>query len=131
MSAASGDLLASLLKEKAVKNKVIFTTQVVPPLESPLPVVAEARKALSENLNVISLESYMVGKLFVMIMQTIDGPLTRENFLKAARRQPYDLGGLKVDFTTDNQGSDYVGLTALKDERFAPVTAAELAALIK
>ncbi|HAO32077.1 MAG TPA: branched-chain amino acid ABC transporter substrate-binding protein [Candidatus Competibacteraceae bacterium] len=131
VSAASGDLLASLLKEKAVKNKVIFTTQVVPPLESPLPVVAEARKALSENLNVISLESYMVGKLFVMIMQTIDGPLTRENFLKAARRQPYDLGGLKVDFTTDNQGSDYVGLTALKDERFAPVTAAELAALIK
>ncbi|MBL8259589.1 MAG: ABC transporter substrate-binding protein [Candidatus Competibacteraceae bacterium] len=131
VSAASGDLLASLLKEKAVKNSVIFTTQVVPPLDSPLPVVVEARKALNENLNVISLEGYMIGKLFVAIMQAIDGPLTRENFLKAARRQPYDLGGVKVDFTTDNQGSDFVGLTVLKDDRFVPTTSNDLAALIK
>ncbi|MBL8250368.1 MAG: ABC transporter substrate-binding protein [Candidatus Competibacter sp.] len=131
VSAASGDLLASLLKEKAVKSKVIFTTQVVPPLDSPLPITAEARKALGENLNVISLEGYMVGKLFVAIMQAIDGPLTRENFLKAARRQPYDLGGLKVDFTTDNQGLDYVGLTVLRDDRFVPATASELATLLK
>ena len=119
------------MKRKDVKNKVIFTTQVVPPLDSSLPVVADARKALNENLNVISLESYMVGKLFATIMQAIDGPLTRENFLKAARRQPYDLGGVKVDFTTDNQGSDFVGLNVLKDDRFVPTTANELAALIK
>jgi len=130
VSAASGDRLAALLKEKSVADKVI-ATQVVPPLDSPLAVVADARKALGANLNVISLESYIVCKLFVTIMQAIDGPLTRENFLKAARRQPYDIGGVKVDFTTDNQGSDYVSLTLLKDGRFVPIAPQDLAALFK
>ena len=91
----------------------------------------EARKALANNLNTISLESFIVGRLFVAIMQAIDGPLTRENFLKAARAQPYDIGGVKVDFTTDNQGSDYVGLTFLRDGRFVPATLQEVAALFK
>lgn len=132
VSAASGDRLAGLLKEKGVTDKVI-TTQVVPPLDSPLPVVAEARKALGGNLNVISLEGYIVGKLFLAIMQAIDGPITRENFLKAARRQPYDIGGVKADFTTDNQGSDYVGMMLLREGRFSPVAAqdSELAKVFK
>jgi len=72
-------------------------------LTSSLPVVAEARKALGEHLNEVSLEGYLDAKLLVAVLQAVDGPLTRENFLKAARRQPYDLGGLKVDFTTSNQ----------------------------
>ena len=76
----------------------------MPSPNSTLPVVVEARKALGNNLDYVSLESYIVGKLFLAIMQAIEGPLTRENFLKAARRQPYDIGGVKVDFTTDNQG---------------------------
>ena len=35
---------------------------------SSLPVVAEARKALGEDLNYESLESYIVGKLFLTIL---------------------------------------------------------------
>lgn len=130
VSAASGDRLAVLLKAKNVADRVI-ATQVVPPLDSPLPIVIEARKALASSLNTISLESFIVGRLFVAIMQAIDGPLTRENFLKAARRQPYDIGGVKVDFTTDNQGSDYVGLTLLRDGQFVPATSQEVAVLFK
>lgn len=130
VSAAAGDRLAVLLKGKNVADRVI-ATQSVPPLDSPLPIVMEARKALANNLNTISLESFIVGRLFVAIMQAIDGPLTRENFLKAARAQPYDIGGVKVDFTTDNQGSDYVGLTFLRDGRFVPATLQEVAALFK
>jgi len=129
-SPAAGIPLATRLKEHGIIDKVI-ATQIVPSPDSSLPVVLEARKALGANLNYVSLESYIVGKLFVTIMQAIDGPLTRENFLKAARRQPYDIGGVKVDFTTDNQGSDFVQATYLRDGQFTALTTQELTALFK
>jgi branched-chain amino acid transport system substrate-binding protein len=129
-SPAAGNRLATMLKENGITDKVI-ATQIVPSPDSSLPVVLEARKALGANLNYESLESYIVGKLFVTIMQAIDGPLTRENFLKAARRQPYDIGGVKVDFTTDNQGSDFVQATYLRDGQFTAITTQELVALFK
>jgi hypothetical protein len=129
-SPAAGNRLATMLKENGITDKVI-ATQIVPSPDSSLPVVLEARKALGANLNYESLESYIVGKLFVTIMQAIDGPLTRENFLKAARRQPYDIGGVKVDFTTDNQGSDFVQATYLRDGQFTAITTQELVGLFK
>ena len=129
-SPAGGTRLVALLKEYGIRDQVIGT-QIVPALDSSLPVVAEARKALGEDLNYESLESYIVGKLFLTILRAIDGPLTRENFLKAARRQPYDIGGIRVDFTTDNQGSDFVMITYLRDGQFAVITPQELAALFK
>ncbi len=119
-SPAAGDRLAALLRDYKIQNKVI-ATQIVPPPDSSLPVVAEARKALGGNLDYVSLESYIVGKLFLAILQAIDGPLTRENFLKAARRQPYDIGGIRVDFTNDNQGSDFVLLTLLQGDTFTVI----------
>ena len=129
-SPAGGTRLVALLKEYGIRDQVIGT-QIVPTPDSPLPVVVEARKALGEDLNYESLESYIVGKLFLTILRAIDGPLTRENFLKAARRQPYDIGGIPVDFTTDNQGSDFVLITYLRDGQFAAITPQELAALFK
>ena len=129
-SPAAGIPLATRLKEHGIIDKVI-ATQIVPSPDSSLPIILEARKALGANLNYESLESYIVGKLFVTIMQAIDGPLTRENFLKAARRQPYDIGGVKVDFTTDNQGSDFVQATYLRDGQFTALTTQELTALFK
>lgn len=129
-SPAAGNQLQQMLKDQNIVGKVI-ATQIVPSPNSSLPVVVEARKALGSDLNYVSLESYIVGKLFVTIMQAIEGPLTRENFLKAARRQPYDIGGVKVDFTTDNQGSDFVLITVLRDGQFVIVTPQELAGLFK
>ncbi len=119
-SPAAGNRMQVLLKKQNITDKVI-ATQIVPSPDFTLPVVVEARKALGANLDYVSLESYIVGKLFMTIMQAIEGPLTRENFLKAARRQPYDIGGVKVDFTTDNQGSDFVLLTALQDKDFVVI----------
>jgi ABC-type branched-subunit amino acid transport system substrate-binding protein len=129
-SPAAGIPLATKLKDHGIADKVI-ATQIVPSPDASLPVVEEARKALGANLNYESLESYIVGKLYVTIMQAIDGPLTRENFLKAARRQPYDIGGVKVDFTTDNQGSDFVQATVLRDGQFITITPQELVGLFK
>lgn len=123
-------LLLAALKDAHVTVPII-ATQVVPPLDSPLPAVADARKAMGTELNATSLESYLVGRLFVAILKAIDGPITRENFLKAARAQPYDIGGFKADFTTDNQGSDYVGLMLLRDGHFVTATPQEVADLFK
>ncbi|MDG4553055.1 MAG: ABC transporter substrate-binding protein [Candidatus Competibacter sp.] len=129
-SPAGGARLTTLLREYGILNQVI-ATQIVPAPDSSLPVVAEARKALGEDLNYESLESYIVGKLFLTILRAIDGPITRESFLKAARRQPYDIGGIRVDFTTDNQGSDFVMITYLRDGQFTVITPQELVALFK
>lgn len=130
VSFGSGAPLLAALKEKGITHKVI-ATEIVPPLNSQLALVTEARKALGADLNTISLEGYLDGKLLLAILQAADGLLTRENFLKAARRQVYDIGGFKVDFTTDNQGSDYVALTTLRDGQFVATTSQELAALFK
>ncbi len=129
-SNAAGNTMQSLFKEQGITDRVI-ATQIVPALDSTLPVVVEARKVLGHDLDQLSLEGYLVGRMFLATMQAIDGPLTRENFLKAARRQSYDIGGVKVDFTTDNQGSDFVQATYLRDGQFIPITLQELMALFK
>ncbi|MDV7402849.1 branched-chain amino acid ABC transporter substrate-binding protein, partial [Arthrospira platensis SPKY1] len=79
--------LTDMLKEYKITSKVIIT-QIVPALDSELPIVTEARAALGQGMDEYALEGYLVGRLFVTILQAMDGPLTRENFLKTARREP-------------------------------------------
>ncbi|MCP5158469.1 MAG: ABC transporter substrate-binding protein [Gammaproteobacteria bacterium] len=128
-SPAAGDRLVALLRDYKIRDKVI-ATQIVPTPNSLLPVVVEARKALGSNLDYVSLESYIVGKLFLTILQAIDGPLTRESFLQAARRQPYDIGGIQVDFTNDNQGSNFVLLTLLQGDTFTVIGPSDVGKLL-
>lgn len=125
-----GQRFVKMLSDHNVKDRII-SAQVVPALDSTVPVVADARKAIGKDLDYYSLEAYIVGRSFLAIMQAIDGPITRENFLKAARRQPYDVGGVKIDFTTDNQGSDFLELMVLRNGQFSPITRQEIAALLK
>lgn len=131
ISVVSGDHFSTALKDKGVTGKAekVITTQVLPSLDTPLPLINEARKALGGDFNYISLEGYVVARLFVEIMKSINGPLTQESFLKAARLQPYDVGGIKIDFTNDNQGSDFVGFTLLKESAFSSISAQDTAAL--
>lgn len=108
-------------KEELTKNRVadnIILTQVVPTTDSSLPIVEDARKALGEQLDSSSLEGYLAGKMFLAIMRNIKGDITRANFLNAARGQSFDLGGLPLDFTNDNQGSDFVQLLTLEEGAF-------------
>lgn len=130
LSNVTGKKMEALLKEHKVTDRVI-ATEVVPALDSTLPVVADARKALGQDLDPVALEGYIIGKLFLAIALASDGPLTRENFLKAAHRQPYDIGGLKVDFTNGNQGSNFVLLMYLKNGAFTPVKPGDLDPLFR
>jgi len=123
------DLKAELRKQ-SISDSVVMT-QVVPALNSSLPVVEDARRALGTKLTYVSLEGYIVGRLFLAILNKIEGPLTRENFLKAAYGRTFDLSGLKIDFTKTNQGSDLVQLTYLNKNGFEAVVAQDLVGMVR
>ncbi len=122
---ASGDSLKNLLLENNIRTKVIIT-QVVPALDADLPIVADARNALGIELNPVNLEGYIIGRMFLNIMRSINGPITRINFMKAARRQPFDLGGLKIDFTKSHRGSSLVLLKTLNGDRYGAFSVEDL-----
>lgn len=125
-TSSGGKALAEELAKLGVQSRVIATS-VVPGLDSPLPIVADAHKALGENLSAISLEGFVVGQMFLAIANNIKGEITREHFLKSARSQIFDVGGIKIDFTTGSQGSNLVFLTYLEDGIYKATTPQQLA----
>ena len=114
------NLRGDLEKYKATDR--IIMTQVVPLLNSNLPIVKEAKKKLGEKFGFVSLEGYIVGKMFLEIVGKIKGDITRENFMKTAGASRLDLGGKKLDFTKRNQGSNEVILSHLTGERYVATT---------
>jgi ABC-type branched-subunit amino acid transport system substrate-binding protein len=117
VSFTGADNFKAALNDLGVESGVIMT-QVVPPLDSAIPIVAEARAALGEDFGYVTLEGYIVGKLWLKAMSEIQGPLTRSAFLDSLQGKRFDLGGLTMDFTEDNQGSDLVLLTQLTPEGY-------------
>ena len=109
----------------------LIATQVVPALNAPLPVLGDAQAALGASLNALSLEGFIVGRMFLTILRAMNGPLTRDNFLKTARRQPFEVGGVRIDFTAGNPGSRLLLLTVLNDGHVDVITASDLPALLK
>ena len=112
VSFTGADNFQAALKDLGVSTGIIMT-QVVPPLDSSLPIVTDARAALGQDFGYVTLEGYIVGRLWLKAMTNIQGAVTREAFLDAIRGRRFDLGGLTMDFTDDNQGSDFVLLTRL------------------
>jgi len=121
VSFTGADNFRETLGDLHVNDRIVMT-QVVPALDSDIPIVVEARKTLGEQFGYVSMEGYLVGKMFLEIMRNIDGEITRDNFLRAVRGRKFELSGLKLDFSNDNQGSDLVLLTYLKDREFHPMT---------
>ncbi len=107
----------------------IIMTQVVPPLDAELPIVAAAREALGDEFGYVSLEGYIVGTMFADALGRIEGEITRASFLDAIEGQAFELDGLVMDFTTDNQGSDYVSLTYLGPDGYRALTRADWSSL--
>ena len=126
LSPASGQALRDALVSREATGAKVIATQIVPPLESDLPIIDEARNALDDQLSDITLEGYIVGKLFLAIANAIDGDLNRENFMKSARSQPFDIGGLTLDFRRGRYGSDKVYLTQLTDNGFVGISMDQL-----
>lgn len=115
--------LLQVLQRFNVKDRVLIS-QVVPFLNSNKPVVSEARSALGDDFNLISLEGFIVGKLLLYGLNQLelgDKALTRKNLLSVFAGQRFDLGGLEMDFRQDNQGSDFVAITKLKNDQWMPM----------
>ena len=124
VSFTGADNFRTALKEFNVSDGVVMT-QVVPDLESDLPVVREARRALGEDFGYVTLEGYIVGKMFLAALRQIEGPITREAFLRSVRGHTFDIGGLQLDFRGDNQGSDLVVLTYLDGDQYRAMSRAD------
>lgn len=130
VSFTGADNFYRALKDANISDRVIMT-QVVPPLGSKLPVVAEARQQLGEQFGWVSLEGYIVGKLWLTAMGTIQGRISRSKFVNAILGKRFDLGGLKLDYSNDNQGSDLVVLTNLSSDGFKPMPVSAWDALVR
>lgn len=109
----------------------LIVTQVVPPLDAPLPIVSEARAALGNGFNEIALEGFIAGRMLLAILATVDGSIDHAAFTRAARSQPFDLGGLRIDFTQGRQtGSELVTLVHYDNGTFRPLAADRLRGLL-
>ncbi len=115
--------LGSAADEKCV------VSQVVPyPWDTGIPVVKEYHDAMKSaghggEIGFISLEGYLVAKLFCQIVQNVQGDLTRESFLNAVgQKGTYDLGGVTLQFgPDDHQGMDEVFLTTFQGGNVVPI----------
>jgi ABC-type branched-subunit amino acid transport system substrate-binding protein len=130
VSFTGADNFHNALADAGINDRVIMT-QVVPPLDSKLAIVTEARQSLGERFGWVSLEGYIVGKLWLSAMQKVKGRITRAKFLDAVLGRRFDLGGLNLDYSNDNQGSDLVVLTSLTPDGFKPMSLSAWDALVR
>ena len=130
VSFTGADNFHNALADAGISDRVIMT-QVVPPLDSKLAIVTEARQRLGEQFGWVSLEGYIVGKLWLGAMQKVKGRITRAKFLDAVLGRRLDLGGLNLDYSNDNQGSDLVVLTSLTPDGFKPMSLSAWDALVR
>jgi branched-chain amino acid transport system substrate-binding protein len=131
VSFTGAENLRNALREFGI-NRNVIVTQVVPPLDSKLPIVQQARAALGSNLSYVTLEGYIVGSMMLKVLESIPGKnITRASFLSAIQGKKIDVGGLKLDFSNDNQGSDLVISTYLDGDNFNLLGSAEMNRLLR
>ena len=106
------------LEEYGVTDKVIIT-EVVPSLDSDIPIVQEAKSKLKSEFDHVSLEGYIVGKMTLKILKTIPGEINHASFLKQVAISKFDLGGIAIDFTQNRtQSSDLVLINIFTPQGF-------------
>jgi len=111
----------------------VAVTQVVPTLDSPLPIVNEFAGDLGEQASAASpskLEGYIAARILVMALERIRGEPSRESIVDALEGlgcfdaglgKPLHLG------PAEHQASHRVWPTVLKDGKFVPLRWMELA----
>lgn len=110
---------------KGIKANVLVS-QVVPETDTDLPLVREYRQALyeyDEQLlpNTVSLEGYIVAKVFCQALQSINGPIDRESVINAlVELNDLDIGlGSNIELSNNQQpASNKVWLSKLQNGVF-------------
>ena len=118
----------ALAEELGPDGDGVFVTQVVPfPTDDSLPVVSSYLDALAAHEpgavpGFVSLEGYLAGRMAIVGLERCGSDLTRSCFLaELLRGEPVDIDGFGLTFGGgDNQGSDKVFLTVIRDGRYVP-----------
>ena len=100
-------------------------TQVVPTMDSNLPIVKKAKSALGADFNYTSFESFLLGEMFLQIVSSIEGNITKEKFFAQAKKTKFNMQGFYVDLTDDNHASDLVSHTILNGSEYTTMVAAD------
>ncbi len=119
---------AAFKKELGSAGEGCIISQVVPfPWNENLSLIKEYLAAMKKfqpqaTTGFVSLEGYMVGKLFYQVATSVKGDLTRESFLQQIDKTgTFDLGGIKLTFgAQDHQGMDQVFLTTITGGEIKP-----------
>jgi len=127
-------LNVSFVGSHSLQNKLspeatnVIVTQVVPDLESNLPIVAEYHSALKQfdeqlEANPVSLEGYIIAKIFHQGLRKVDGKITTESIIDALESiDGLDIGlGMGIYYDEyDHQAIHTLWLTCLNAGRFIP-----------
>jgi ABC-type branched-subunit amino acid transport system substrate-binding protein len=119
----------ALRKELGDAGEGCLISQVVKyPWDNSVPLVKEYASDMKKyqpdaNIGFVSLEGYMVGKLFCMAVKAVTGDLTRESFISTVDNiGKFDLGGVILQFSSnDHQGMDEVFLTIIEGGMIKPL----------
>lgn len=120
----------ALRDELGADGEGCIISQVVRfPWDQSIPLVEEYTQAMKKyqplaTTGFVSLEGFMVAKLFCHVVGRIDGELTREDFIDAVdSTESFDLGGgVIVRFgPDDHQGMDEVFLTIIREGKITPL----------
>lgn len=119
----------ALRKELGDAGEGCLISQVVRyPWDNSVPLVKEYASDMKKyqpdaKIGFVSLEGYMVGKLFCMAVKAVTGDLTRESFISTVDNiGKFDLGGVILQFSSnDHQGMDEVFLTIIEGGMIKPL----------
>ena len=128
-------LNVSFVGSVALKNALleaaegVIITQVVPHFNSSLPAVTEYRKVLEElapnaEYGFVSLEGYIVAKLFVDGLKAVQGEIDSEATINSIEKmRDLDIGlHIKININADeHQASHTIWPTVIENGKFVPL----------
>jgi ABC-type branched-subunit amino acid transport system substrate-binding protein len=124
----------SLINALGADGEGVIVTQVVPPLEADLPILARYRAALAASNPAAtpgfgSLEGYVAAQVLCRALEKVEGAPTRESIVDALERLgSFDLGlGVGLELGRErHQACDQVWPTVVRDGKAVAFDWAEL-----
>lgn len=117
-----------LSRSLGAAGEEVIITQVVPHYRSEIPLIGEYEVSLkavdsSQERNFVSLEGYIVGRIFVKALKQLEVPITRESVLTALEDlEQFDIGlDIPLELSRDeHQASHQVWPTVIRGGLVVP-----------
>ncbi len=124
----------ALARRLGTQGERVIITQVVPPLDSTLPIAEDYRSSLAKRApgtppSFVSLEGFIAGRLFLEGLRRVEGAITREGIIDGLESiRDLDIGlGFPVSLNPNrHQASHRVWPTVLRGSAVLPLRWEEL-----